>query len=232
MMAVESIVNLAQALADQLSGLTLNSQAGASTPGTGRAGKLAITEDTFTPSTQSNSARATAQDAGIFQVSQGALTAVTANILFARANPNAAHGRAPAQAASFTTTNAGNAQPVAAKNPNIPVIAGELIAATPAAQVPTPEATPTTNEQVKIQALNASLPALGLSKVEIQEIDRLATRIQNFNPAAYTDLVNQFEALAQQATQPNAANAAANGSTVGSQNTPASAKAIGGSSQA
>ena len=61
--------------------------------------------------------------------------------------------------------------------------------------------------QEQIQALNASLPALGLSKVEIQEIDSIATQIQNFNPAAYAALVNQFEALAQQATQQNAANA-------------------------
>ena len=61
--------------------------------------------------------------------------------------------------------------------------------------------------QEKVQILNASLPALGLSKVEIQEIDNIATQIQNFNPAAYTALVNQFEALAQQATQQNAANA-------------------------
>jgi hypothetical protein len=79
--------------------------------------------------------------------------------------------------------------------------------------------------QEKIQALNASLPALGLSKVEIQEIDSLATQIQNFNPAAYTTLVNQFEALAQQSTQQNTANAAANASN------PASTKANGGGSQ-
>ena len=51
--------------------------------------------------------------------------------------------------------------------------------------------------QEQIQILNASLPALGLSKVEIQEIDHIATQIQNFNPAAYATLVNQFEALAQ-----------------------------------
>jgi hypothetical protein len=87
-------------------------------------------------------------------------------------------------------------------------------------------------EQEKIQALNASLPALGLSKVEIQEIDRLATLIQNFNPGAYADLVNQFEALGQQSTQPSAASAPANASSVGSQNTLASTKSSGGGSQA
>ena len=34
--------------------------------------------------------------------------------------------------------------------------------------------------------------------MEIQQIDSIATQIQNFNPATYTNLVNQFEALAQQ----------------------------------
>jgi hypothetical protein len=68
--------------------------------------------------------------------------------------------------------------------------------------------------------------------VEIQEIDRLATLIQNFNPAVYTDLVNQFETLGQQVTQPNAASASTNGSTAGSQNPPPTTKAIGGGSQA
>ena len=63
-MAVEGIGNLAQNLADQLRGQTQNSPAGANTPDTGNAGNVAATEDTFTPSTQSNSAQATAQDAG------------------------------------------------------------------------------------------------------------------------------------------------------------------------
>ncbi len=209
-MAVKSIGNLVQSLADQLSGPTLYSQMGANTPGTVNAGNAAVTEDTFTPSTQSNSAQATAQDAGIFQVSQGALTAVTANILFAQTNPNATQIGAPAQSASAATTNAGDAQPAAATNSNTPVNPGQLFVAPPAGQAPAAKAAPATNVQEQIQALNAALPALGLSKVEIQEIDSLASLIQNFNPAAYTNLVNQFEALAQQATQQNAANAAAN----------------------
>jgi hypothetical protein len=215
MMAVEGIGNLVQILADQLLEQAPNLQAGGTTQGVANAGNAAVPEDTFTPSTQDNAAQTTAQDAGIFQVSQGALTAVTVSILFAQANPNATLSGAPASAASATTTDAGNAQPGATANSNIPVIPGQLFAPTPVGQAPTPAAVPTMNEQEKIQALNASLPALGLSKVEIQEIDRLATLIQNFNPAAYTDLVNQFEALAQQATQPNATSAATNAKTIG-----------------
>ena len=75
-MAVEGIGSLVQNLADQLSGQPGNLPAGANAPDTGNAANPAVTEDTFTPSAQSNSAQATAQDAGIFQVSQGALTAV------------------------------------------------------------------------------------------------------------------------------------------------------------
>ena len=85
--------------------------------------------------------------------------------------------------------------------------------------------------QEKVLILNASLPALGLSKVEIQEIDTIATQIQNFNPAAYAALVNQFEALAQQATQQNTANGAANASNPATQNTTPGTKVIGGGSQ-
>jgi len=230
-MAVEGIGNLVQLLADQLSGQTLNSPAGTTTPGTGNAGNPVVNEDTFTPSNQSNSAQATAQDAGIFQVSQGALTAVTADILFAQTARSEAPSGAPAQPASATNTNAGNTPPAAATNSNTPVNPGQLFAATPAGQAPAPKAEPTTNEQELILALNAGLPALGLSKVEIQEIDRLAALIQNYNPATYTNLVNQFEALAQQATQQSTANGAPNASNPATQNTTPGTKVNGAGSQ-
>ena len=104
-MAVEGIGNLVQILANQLREQIPNSRAGANTQGTGNADNVAIVEDTFTPSTQSNSAQATAQDAGIFQVGQGALTAVTASILFARTNPNATHSGASARSESAVAIN-------------------------------------------------------------------------------------------------------------------------------
>ena len=84
-----------------------------------------------------------------------------------------------------------------------------------------------TGAQEQIQALNAALPALGLSKEEIQEIDHLASQIQNFNPAAYTNLVNQFEAQAHPVEQQSTPNAPANANTVASKETTAN----GGSSQ-
>ncbi|HWY78258.1 MAG TPA: hypothetical protein VN281_21765 [Verrucomicrobiae bacterium] len=209
-MAVEGIGNLAQILTHQLRQQTLGSRAGASTQGTGNADNTAVTEDTFTPSAQNNFTQATAQDAGIFQVSQGALTAVTAKLLFAHANANGAPSGVSVQPASAANPNPGNAQPAVA------ALAG---------QAPPVKAVPATNVQQQIQFLNAALPALRLSKVEIQEIDRLAAQIQNFNPAAYTDLINQFEALAQHATRQDAANAAANASNPATEKTPVSTKA-------
>jgi hypothetical protein len=219
MMAVEGIGSLVQILANQLLGQTPNLQAGASARAAGNANNAAIGEDTFTPSNQINSAQVAARDAGIFQVGSGALTAVTASILFARANSSAAQSGAAAQNASAAARNAGNAQAAAAPTVNIPVTPGQLFGPTPAGQGPTAKAAPTTNIEAEIVALNAGLPALGLSKVEIQEIDSLATQLQNFNPATYTNLVNQFEALTQQPTHPSAPNPAPNASTAGSPNT-------------
>lgn len=230
-MAVEGIGSLVQILADQLSGQPGNLPAGANAPPSGNGVNPVVTEDTFTPSGQSNSAQTAAQDAGIFQVSQGALTAVEANILFEQAAANGATNGSPGQIASGTAPNAGNPQPGAPANSNAPPNPGPLFAPDFVGQPPAPRAVPTTNVQEKILILNASLPALGLSKVEIQEIDNIATQIQNFNPAAYTALVNQFEALAQQATQQNTASGAPNGTNPAIQNTPPGSKAIGGGTQ-
>jgi hypothetical protein len=210
MMPVGGIGNVVQILADQLSGQVPGAPEGANTPGPSNAGNPVVTEDSFTLSKEANSTQAAAQEAGIFQVSPGALSAVTAGILFAQTAPNAAQNGLPAQTAPGTVTAPGNVELFPAANSETPANPGQLFAAKPAGQAPPPEAAPTTNVQEKIQALNASLPALGLSKVEIREIDDLASQIQNFNPAAYTNVVEQFEAEAQQATQQNAENAAAN----------------------
>lgn len=99
-MAVEGIRNLTQNLAEQLREQIQNPQANANTPDTGNPGNVAVTEDTFTPSTQSNSAQATAQEAGIFQISQGASAVVTANILFEQTTPYTEQNAFPARDAS------------------------------------------------------------------------------------------------------------------------------------
>jgi hypothetical protein len=203
-MAVEGIANLVQNVVDQLFGQNQEKQAGTIPLGTGRAADPAVSEDTFTPSAQNNSAQTTAQDAGIFQVSQVALTEVTANILFEQLTPNANQNGAPAQAASGAKTNTGTAQTAVTLRNSTPANAEKGATSTAAAAA---------NVQVQIQALNAALPALGLSNAEIQQIDRIASLIHDFNPAAYTNLVNQFEALAQQAAQQSAADASATATT-------------------
>jgi hypothetical protein len=216
-MAVEGIAIHVQNTADQLFGQKPVKQPGTNTLilGTGRASHGTVTEDTFTPSGQNNSERATAQDAGIFHVSQVALKDVTANIVFEQATPNTNQNGAPAPAAPSTTTNAG-----------APVEAGQQVAGNPTAPA-APGAAASANVQIQIQALNAALPALGLTTAEIQQIDRLASQAHNFNPAAYVNLVNQFEALSQQAAQQSTTIAPANANTNAPINAGTNAKGAG-----
>jgi hypothetical protein len=218
MMAVEGIGNLTQNFTEQLAGQPAVPQIAANAPPAGS--PAAAPEDTFTPSSQANAAQASAQDAGIFQVGQGTIGAVGASLLFAQANAAASQNGIPAQDAPATAANTGNAQPAAPANVNPPVTPGRLFMPAPAGQAPPAKATPTTNLQEEILVLNAQLPALGLSKVEIQQIDNLATQLQNFNPGAYTILINQYEALAQQSTQRSAQNSAANASSGNQNSTP------------
>ena len=117
-MAVEGIGYLTQNLADQLAGQPLISTAGANTQEAATAEAAAVAEDTFTSSSQNNSAQATAQDAGIFQLSQGALAGVTSSILFAQPNPNTNLDGVVAQPASATATIIGDAQPATPANTN------------------------------------------------------------------------------------------------------------------
>jgi hypothetical protein len=229
MMAIEGIGSLIQILAEQLREQTPNLQAVANTSGGGTADNVAVTEDTFVPSTQNNSGQATQQDAGLFQVSQGALSAATSRDLVAQASSTATPASNSSETAAIGTANANNAEPAAATDSNLPGTAGRLFPPSPAALGSAAKPVPTPDQQAGIQALNAALPALGLSKVEISEIDRIATQLGNFNPAAYTSLVNQFEALAHQGTQQGTPNPAA--SAGGSQITPGTTKAVGSGPQ-
>jgi hypothetical protein len=195
-MAVEGIGNLVQNVADHLFRQGPAAQATAHVLGARDGGDAPPGGDTFTPSTQSDSAHTTTQDAGIFQVSQGALTEVTANILFVQTNSGTDQIAFPAQNATGAAANLGAPVTVASAASGAEPNSGQA-AANPADSA---------KVQNELQALNAALPALGLTNNEIREIDRIATLIKNFNPAAYADLVRQFEALAQQASQQGAAN--------------------------
>lgn len=200
-MAVEGITNLVNNLSNQLFRQPADTPA-ATAPGAPAVPAPAVAEDTFTHLPPNDSAQGTAQDAGIFQISPGAVAAVSANVIFGQqetgATTNAAAATAspsasgaPQAAASVTAPSVGSpAQPAPADG-----TAGQP-ATSPAAT-----AANAVNVQIQLQSLNASLPALGLTNEEIQQIDRLASLVQDFNPAAYANLINQFEALAQQAAE-------------------------------
>lgn len=194
-MAVEGVGNIIQNLADHLFGQGPAAQSGTRVPGAGDVGSgTTAVEDTFTPSTQSNAGLA-AQDAGIFQLSPGPLTTVAVGLLSAQAPPNAVQPAAPGQDGAGSAPNPGASAAQTTPAPSDTSTDSVQNASSPAASA---------ELQNKIRQLNASLPALGLTNNEIQQIDRIASIIKDFNPAAYTDLVSQFEALAQK----NAAGAA------------------------
>lgn len=195
-MAVEGIGNLVQNLADHLFGQAPAAQAGTRIPGAPAATTSTATEDTFTPSDQNLSILGAAQAAGIFQLSPGAVTAVAPGTLSTQAAPNLEQV-APAQNESAPGPDANQAPPPEAAAAPSRTDANSTAAAGQGPAGPAASA----EMQNKIQQLNASLPALGLTNNEIQEIDRIASLIKDFNPAAYTDLVNQFEARSQQSVQ-------------------------------
>jgi hypothetical protein len=155
-------------------------------------------EDRLTPSAQSNSTHTTTQEAGLFQVTQVATLSVAADFLQTQAaTPQAAQNSAPAPAA----------QPVVA--PATPQATAPQIA------ISTSTATPASSVQSQLQALNTALAALGLNSADIQSLDRVASLIKDFNPVAYTSLVFQLEALAQQVSQPTTTGANAATTSVG-----------------
>jgi hypothetical protein len=148
------------------------------------------------------------------------------------ANANAAVLPAAPTPAATTTALATLAQTVpAAANTTNPVATAAtqrpvvpITNFTPAAAAPAASSTATSNlasTQQQLQALNQALAALGLSAQDIQQLDRIASIINDFNPSAFTALVNQLETLAEQAA-PQAAATGAN-ATLASNNTNAAA---------
>jgi hypothetical protein len=184
-MAVEGIGNLVQDFAERhfVQGPTV--QPATTIVGAHDVGRGAP-EDTFTPSAQSTSAQTSAQDAGIFQLPQGSLSAAAAEFLSTHATPET---NPDATSGMTETTQASDSGAIVGRSAAGPAAAAEV--------------------QNQIQTLNAALPALGLTNNQIQEIDRIAAQIKDFNPATYSNLVNQFEAQSEAAEQQKAAAAPA-----------------------
>ncbi len=203
-MLVESISSLVQTFSDRIFGQAQDAQGATNTSQTAPGANAALSEDTFTPSNQDGSAQATTQDAGIFQLAPGKLAALSPNVQFAPTTQLANQNGAPVQAAPVGTAQAGATKSSDATKTGGPANAEQKSADTPSTQAASSAAA--ANVQLQIQSLNAALPALGLTNTEINQIDRIAALVQNFNPAAYASLVTQFEALAQPAVPPNPVN--------------------------
>ena len=205
-MAVEGIANIPSNLEDPLSVRTQD-QPAARILSSGDGAKPGIREDTFTRSTQSNSDGAIAQDAGIFRLSQKAASAVTPNTFFTARIGGVNEGTVAAQGGPVAADAGVAPQAVGTVSPGAPAAYGRPGTAAP--KSPATASSAAADVQVQLQALNAALPALGLTNAQIQEIDHIASLVHNFNPAAYANLVNQFEAQAQQSVQQGATNSPA-----------------------
>jgi len=203
-MSLVGLVQLAQGIFNQT--LDENSQGQQTTaknkPANETANAPQTNADSFVPSAQNP-----AHDAGTFQVQQVSLFSAAATILL-RQNPapppTAATPAAPAPQNAVAQNNA------AITLPNSNAAAATAVTAPDVAPVAAPAATaPTASNATAalsdLSNLNASLTVLGLSLSEIAAIDRVAQLIKDFNPTAFTDLINQFQTLAQSNAPPPAA---------------------------
>lgn len=190
-------------------------------------------EDLFTPSAQSGQT----QDAGLFSVAQFSFFSAAADFLLGQGNgpqttatatstPDAGGGNG---ATGQTNTAAGNLPGLATPQPIVnlgplgttatdgnagnAVPAGGTATATTAgtnAAGPGNVGAGTLASQQQLQSLNTALVALGLTPPEIQQLDQIASILNDFDPTAYTSLAYQLEQLAQAqqpATTPAAGNA-------------------------
>jgi hypothetical protein len=135
-------------------------------------------------------------------------TAATQPNQGAAQNVTSAQNGALTQNAGGSNTNAttagGNAGPTTAATTQ-PTVAQNAGATAVVAASGARGSNATVNVQQQLQSLNASLAALGLSHADISAIDRVASIINDFNPRAFTSLVQQLEAAAQTVSQQNAA---------------------------
>jgi hypothetical protein len=204
-MALAGLVNLAGRLLNQTTAQAQDTQ----TPQTpaqpaGNTASPAAPHDQFIPSTQTQPAQASAEAAGLFAVSQFTVFTPAADSLLAQAAaPQANQANAPARSANSTAP--APTQTAAATN-------------APAASPVSATATGTATVEDQLRALNNVLQSIGLSLADIRKIDRIASLINDFNPAAFTSLAYQFAALAHNSTPQTTAtpvNAAANVPAVG-----------------
>lgn len=226
-MAVASVASHGDGHVNFVLEQNLERPSGTSAAARGNSNNSALAEDTFTPSTQSESAQSTAQAAGIFQLSQAA---TTPNADAVQTNINPGQNPAPAVATPARPSNADAASTAGATNANSAAIAAQSTSSAQGASSAALAGAANIEEQGQVQAFNTELAALGLSNYDILQIDRIATAIQNFNPSAYTDLVNQFKRQAQEPPELTAAPATSDSGSTASPSTAANANAASAAS--
>jgi hypothetical protein len=229
-MSVIGLVNLAERLLNQGSpqGQDLpTTRKGTNTAATNNAAGPA--EDLFTPSAQNSPTQNAAQDAGLFSVTQFSFFSAAADFLLGQniAPPTPTATPAPTTsdgngAAGLQHTFGKNLpgfavpQPIGNQGPLGAAVNGGNGANTAAGTATTVPATTkgaatsaatitpgSLAAQQQFQSLNTALAALGLTPQEIQQLDRIASILNDFDPTAYTALAYQLEQLAQ-AQQPTA----------------------------
>ncbi|HET7107370.1 MAG TPA: hypothetical protein VFI38_11215 [Candidatus Acidoferrum sp.] len=152
--------------------------------------------DRFTPSAQDETGN-TGAGAVFFQAEQLRFTAI--NIQTPAGN-TAATAATPAPAAEPTTAPPATAVDQTAAAP--------IATASAAVAAPSLTTASTLQTQQDLQALNASLSALGLNAAEIAAFDQFAGVLLQFDPNALQDLQNQLNLLAARFQTQNAAPAA------------------------
>ncbi len=192
-MSLIGLVNLAERLFNQTQGNLNEDASGPQRPAKAAAQAQRNESDEFRPSNEN-----TANEAGLFHVTQQSVFAGAASVLLVQPDGTAAGGANPTAAATAPATSASPA----AQADGAASSGGAAASATANTQS-------ADNAQLlaQLQSLNASLAALGLSAEEIAAVDRVAQLIKDFSPAAFTSLINQLQALAQDSAPSAAASA-------------------------
>ena len=200
-MSVTSVVNLTDGLLGQPATQETHDLL-ASTTASSSTSLSALPQDEFVPSSLADSADSTAQAAGLFSApNTSALPSSGTSLL---ATPTVDATQSNTEAADATSSASGsNAQASATSQIASPSAAPD--SATSTSSSSSSVAPGSIAQQTQLNTLNNALAALGLSAADIQQIDRVASLINDFNPTAFTSLAYQLEAQAQNSAAQNSA---------------------------
>lgn len=119
--------------------------------------------------------------------------------------PSSGNSPAIASPANADNTPALATTPANSTPSNLPFSATPTTSGTTAlALIPPSSVAQSASVNSELQSLNTALSALGLPQSDIAVIDRIAALLKDFSPAAYSDLLHQFETLAQSQLAPAA----------------------------